>query len=115
LVLEGTAGQLSNPVLHDDRKPLRRWLMSQETYAGQELQKLSAHAWRELSWPDRIRRLGFVAPWLVPAYYLFAKGGIFDGWAGIDYAAQRAIAELVLSIKLVEHSRVTPTERPRLR
>ena len=66
-----------------------------------------------LSWPDRIRRLGVVAPWLVPAYYLFVKGGFRDGWAGLDYAAQRALAELVLAIKLIERDKLSPAEASR--
>jgi len=107
LVLDGEAGLLREPVLHDDRKPLRRWLASQETYAQQEVAKLTSTSWKELSWPDRIRRCGVVAPWLVPAYYLLGKGGFRDGWAGLDYAAQRALAELVLSIKLIEQTRLT--------
>jgi glycosyltransferase involved in cell wall biosynthesis len=106
LVLNGRVGQLQHPVLHDDRKSLRRWLMSQDTYAGQEVEKLLNAGWKELSWPDRIRRLGVIAPWLVPAYYLFVRGGIRDGWAGIDYAAQRAIAECVLSVRLIEQARI---------
>lgn len=109
LVLDGRAGHLSQPILHDDRKPLRRWLASQETYAQQEVEKIARSPWQALSWPDRVRRLGFVAPWLVPAYYLLARGGLRDGWAGLDYAAQRAVAELVLSIKLIEQTRLVPS------
>ncbi len=113
LVVDGEVGKLQHPVQHDDRKSMKRWLNSQETYATQEAQKLLGKRWRELSWADRIRMTRVVAPWLVPAYYLFGKGGVFDGWAGIDYAAQRAIAELVLSVKLIEAKSVAaPFEKP---
>jgi hypothetical protein len=73
---------------------------------GAELAKLTGSSWKTLGWADRVRRLGWVAPWLVPAYYLLARGGIRDGWAGLDYAAQRALAETILSIKLIERTRL---------
>lgn len=102
LSFTGRSETLRHPIIHDDRKPLARWLRSQETYAEQELHKLMRASWRELSWPDRVRSVGVVAPWLAPLYYLFGKGGVRDGWPGLEYAAQRAIAELVLSVKLFE-------------
>jgi hypothetical protein len=35
-------------------------------------------------------------------YCLFGKGGILDGRPGLYYAMQRAAAELILSLSLVE-------------
>ncbi|MFT3922613.1 MAG: glycosyltransferase family 2 protein [Myxococcales bacterium] len=102
LALEGRTKSLEHGILHDDRKALKRWLWAQDRYADLELEKLTNTPTAALPWRDRIRKSVVIAPWLVPAYYLFAKGGVFDGWAGLDYAAQRAIAELVLSIKLIE-------------
>jgi glycosyltransferase involved in cell wall biosynthesis len=102
LALEGRSDFLKHPILHDDRKPLGRWLWAQERYATLEATKLLNTPRAELPWSDRIRRLVVVAPWLVPAVYLFARGGVRDGWKGLDYAAQRAIAELVLSLRLIE-------------
>lgn len=104
LKLDGRVQRLAHPVLHDDRKPLARWLASQNTYAEQEAAKLATTPFAELGWPDRIRRMRVVAPWLVPSFYLLWRGGLRDGWAGFDYAAQRAIAELVLAIKLIERT-----------
>jgi hypothetical protein len=34
---------------------------------------------------------------------LLLRGGIFDGWAGFYYAFQRALAELMLSLHLLDH------------
>ena len=106
LSFDGRLQPLNNPVLHDDRKSITRWLTSQQTYAEQEAAKILSHSFAELGWPDRVRRLTLVAPVLVPSFYLFLKGGVLDGWAGLDYAAQRAIAELVLSINLIEQRRL---------
>jgi glycosyltransferase involved in cell wall biosynthesis len=110
LQLDGNVARLEHPVLHDDRKPMKRWLSSQDTYATQEAEKLRSTPWDELAFSDRVRRLVVVAPWLVPAYYLVARQGLRDGWAGLDYAAQRAIAELVLAIKLIEREHASGME-----
>jgi len=102
LHLDGTRGNLTEEILHDDRKPLGRWLWAQDRYAALEADKILKSSFAELGWADRVRRARVIAPWLVPAYYLVARGGVRDGWAGADYAAQRAIAELVLALKLLE-------------
>ena len=35
-------------------------------------------------------------------YCLFVKGAIRDGWAGVYYAFQRMLAEIVLALYLIE-------------
>jgi glycosyltransferase involved in cell wall biosynthesis len=104
---------LTHPILHDDRKPFARWLASQDRYAAQEADKLARTSLSALSWPDRVRLARVVAPWLVPMYYLFLRGGLRDGWPGLNYAAQRTIAELVLSIKLIERAQSPERGHPR--
>ena len=102
LRLEGRQGFLAGRVRHDDRKPLERWWKAQWRYAGEEAAKLDGAGWGELSWADRVRRLGFFAPWLVFGYTLIGKGMIFGGVAGWGYVLQRTLAEMVLSLRLVE-------------
>jgi len=87
--------QLSGRILHDDRKPASRWRAAQARYARQEADKLARSAWRELSWPDRLRCL-LLGPALVVPYCLFAKGLMFDGRAGFVYTYQRFYAEALL-------------------
>jgi hypothetical protein len=67
-----------------------------------EADKLSAARASELGWVDRVRRLIVFAPPAMFLYCLFGKGGILDGRAGLYYAMQRAAAELILSLHLVE-------------
>jgi hypothetical protein len=43
-----------------------------------------------------------VAPAAMFVYCLIGKGGILDGWPGLYYALQRAVAELILSLTLLE-------------
>ena len=98
----GDVGWLRGPIFHDDRKPLARWLSDQDRYARMEAQKLSTVPAAALTWPDRCRCLIVIAPALVFLGTLFAKGVILDGWHGWFYACQRTVAELILSLRLVE-------------
>jgi glycosyltransferase involved in cell wall biosynthesis len=98
--LEGTIENLRSPMLHDDRKSLRRWFASQVRYTELEAQKLLAAHPSELGLADRLRRWRFVVPPAMLVYCLIVRGGIFDGWAGFYYAFQRSVAELMLSNRL---------------
>lgn len=102
--VEGQVGQLKSKILHDDRKPLRRWLSSQAKYAELEARKLATADESTLSLNDRIRRWRVAAPLAVLFYCLIIRGGVFDGLAGFYYAFQRGLAELMLSLYLFEHS-----------
>jgi hypothetical protein len=55
-----------------------------------------------LRWQDRLRKLMFVTPWLVPIYCLTVGKGFKDGWHGLYYAMQRGVAEVILALKLLE-------------
>ncbi len=101
LKVNGSTGQLRSRILHDDRKPLSHWLQAQDRYAKLEAQKLLVSE-GQLSIQDRIRCCAVVAPFLVFFYTLLAKGLIFDGWPGWFYVFQRVLAELMLSLRLLE-------------
>lgn len=98
-------GRLRTPVDHDDRKSLGRWLRNQAAYAEQEAEKLSATPFRELGWADRLRWTALLGPPAVAAHCLFARGLVLDGRAGLYYSAQRAVAESILSLRLLETRR----------
>lgn len=111
VVLDGRIENLHAPILHDDRKPFRRWLESQSRYTKLEADKLLSAKPGSLSWTDRIRCWRVVAPAAMLFYCLIVRGGIFDGWAGFYYAFQRALAELMLSLYLIDHD-LSEAERP---
>jgi hypothetical protein len=67
-----------------------------------EAKKLIETPLQQLSWGDRIRKQKVFAPFIILVYCLILKGGILDGWQGWYYAFQRMLAELLLSIRLVE-------------
>jgi glycosyltransferase involved in cell wall biosynthesis len=102
LAIEGPTKFLNGYILHDDRKPLSRWLDSQRSYARLEAQKLIEAPGGPRSLADRLRR------WIWPAapaaflYSLMFKGCLFDGWPGWFYALQRTYAELLLSLELLD-------------
>lgn len=103
--LDGQIEALQCQMLHDDRKPLKRWFESQKRYTRLEAQKLRAAQPDELSSIDRLRRWPLIVPPLALFYCLVVRAGIFDGWAGFYYAFQRAVAELMLSLYLIENRR----------
>jgi glycosyltransferase involved in cell wall biosynthesis len=102
LQLEGPSKRLSAPIFHDDRKSLAGWLRSQDRYAALECEHLSSMSSGQLRLQDKLRKMMFVAPFIVPLYCLLIRGLILDGWPGLHYTLQRTIAEAILSIKLIE-------------
>lgn len=100
----GKTAMLSSYIYHDDRKPLSRWLWAQDRYLIIEAKKLLETSPSHLSLSDKIRRYKIIAPFLIFFYCLFLKGGIFDGWAGWYYALQRTLAEIILTLHLIENS-----------
>lgn len=102
LRLSGRSVPLQGRMLHDDRKPLARWLWSQNLYAGMEVQKLLGGGGVPLRLQDRLRRLLIVTPWLVPLYCLTIGRGLLDGLPGLHYALQRGVAEGIIAMKLIE-------------
>ncbi|MBL9133136.1 MAG: glycosyltransferase family 2 protein [Verrucomicrobiaceae bacterium] len=100
LSIPGTTAHLATKIDHDDRKPLSRWIASQDKYARLEAEKLTALT--QLSPQDRIRRTMILGPVFVFFYTLLVRRVIFDGLHGWYYSFQRALAEIMLSLRLLE-------------
>ena len=112
LKANGRVDMLANFVFHDDRKPLSRWVRSQNNYMVIEARHLLATPSGELSLQDRLRRRIFFAPILMFFYLLLARGLILDGWRGWFYVCQRTIAELILSLRiLIEREQLENSSR----
>lgn len=99
--VDGEVRALAAVVYHDDRKGLVRWMASQQRYAREEVDHLLGPAGR-LNWRDRVRRLGWPAPFAVLIYALLLKGCLLDGWPGWYYALQRVTAEALIAIELLD-------------
>ncbi len=100
--VDGIVANLKEAILHDDRKPLSRWLGEQVKYARREADFLTTALSAELKTADRIRQKILLAPFIVFAHTLLVRGLILDGWAGWFYVFQRVYAELLLSLYLLE-------------
>jgi glycosyltransferase involved in cell wall biosynthesis len=103
VIVDGPVEKLGGFILHDDRKPLMCWLKSQLTYSQREANMIASANAHELIMTARIRRLRIVAPFAMLFYCLVWRAGLLDGFAGFYYAFQRAMAELQVSLFLLEH------------
>jgi len=97
--VNGLIATLSSRIIHDDWKSTGQWLSGQARYMQREL------AWmREnkggLAWWLRLRPP--LMPIAVFLYCLLGKGLLLNGRAGMFYALQRAVAEGVLSLMVLE-------------
>lgn len=102
LVTSGRIADLRNKIDHDDRKPLSRWLASQQNYAKLEADHLLSMPRSGLRRSDRIRLVGWAAPPLVFLYALIVKGCVLDGWPGWFYVLQRTLAESLIALEVVD-------------
>jgi len=102
VMIQGEVAPLALPLLHDDRKPLARWLASQQKYLQIEAANLLGTPSHRLSWVDRLRKHTPLSPLAAITFCLLLRGGLLDGRAGLIYALQRTYAELLLVLMLDE-------------
>lgn len=102
VIVPGHRAGLRSFIHHDDRKPLSRWTSSQAKYVEAEARKFSDARSAPLSLSDRLRKVKVVAPAAVLCYCLVLHRGLLDGWAGWYYAFERALAEVLLALRLIE-------------
>lgn len=100
--IDGPVRDLAGSLRHDDRKPLTRWLKNQMVYASREADYLTAAQDAELGAIDKMRRAILPAPIAIGFYVLFVKRCVFDGWPGWHYTMQRLLAEVLISLQLVD-------------
>lgn len=102
LVVRGKSASLPAAIDHDDRKSLDRWFASQNAYSRLEADKLLSRPPGQLSRQDRLRRGMIFGPIAVFVYTLIVKRTILDGWPGWYYTLQRTIAEMMLSLHILD-------------
>ena len=98
---DGPVRPLAGLIYHDDRKPLSRWLASQDRYMLIEAPHLLGANPGQLKGQDRLRRRGTWAVAGMFIYLLFGKRLILDGWPGWHYALQRTLAEAMLALRII--------------
>jgi glycosyltransferase involved in cell wall biosynthesis len=105
-IVDGAVGTLNSKIVHDDRKPVEGWISSQGRYMTKELMFLDRERGSTVNW---LRRHPPLMPILSFVYCLFVKGLILNGRAGIFYALQRAVAEAILSLMILERKLKRPS------
>jgi glycosyltransferase involved in cell wall biosynthesis len=95
----GEVYSFRSTVIHDDRKPLERWVAAQLSY-----QVLNDETISENGGPRRLkyslRRAGIMPP-LVGLLAYLRSGGPFGGAASARYAYERIVCESLLAIRLL--------------
>lgn len=99
--VNGRSGDLSTPIVHDDRKPFGRWLQNQVRYAPLEAERLGESSYSALDLADRLRKTRVLGAPGVFFYCLIGKLLLFEGWAGWYYTLERTLAEMILTLTLL--------------
>ena len=93
LQLDGPVQRLRGKILHDDRKPWAYFRANQRKYGRLEARHLYQTPFSVLGLTAKVRKLGLIAPWLVPLLCLFWTGLVLEGRAGWKYTRMRWIGE----------------------
>jgi glycosyltransferase involved in cell wall biosynthesis len=107
VIVDGPIAELKGVIYHDDRKPLPRWIASQQLYAREEAEYLLKTCRATLSTFDKLRLMAWPAPILVFFYCLFCKGCVLDGWPGWYYVLQRVAYETLVALEVVDRRLLT--------
>jgi glycosyltransferase involved in cell wall biosynthesis len=99
--LAGPRYRFHAKILHDDRKPLERWLNSQEAYARLEQARLDGGAPGSLK--STLRRIGLM-PLVAGASAYLRAGGPLGGWASLEYAYERMTFETLLAMRILREA-----------
>jgi glycosyltransferase involved in cell wall biosynthesis len=103
----GPVYSFRNRVIHDDRKPLERWVAAQVSY--QELNEAAIKNGGPGRLRDYLRRSGLMPP-VMGLFAYFRSGGPFGGAASARYAYERMVCESLLAIRLM-NSRLKAKEK----
>lgn len=108
-VIEGPVADLKGRILHDDRKPMVRWIPAQARYMARELPHIKQEA---TGLKHALRLTPPLMPLLSFLYCLFFKGLILDGRPGVFYSLQRLLAETALALMVLEGQLKPPSDSP---
>jgi Glycosyl transferase family 2 len=112
VVVTGRLATITTPILHDDRKSLDRWILSQRRYAMLEASNCAPNAHSRPGLSEWLRAHTPLSPLAVAAYCLIVRRGIFDGPAGWYYALQRMIAEALICVAMLDAKLRTSESAP---
>jgi len=108
--VDGPVYQFHARLVHDDRKPLERFVASQMQYSRLELARLQRNP-RD-RWQDRVRASGWM-PIVAGIGAYIRSGGPFRGRASLRYAYERAIFECLLALRVLSTRAEEDSRAPR--
>jgi glycosyltransferase involved in cell wall biosynthesis len=94
----GAVYKFRNRLIHDDRKPLERWVSSQLSYQVLNDEAIGNGGPKRFKYS--LRRTGLMPPMVALLAYL-RSGGPFGGAASARYAYERLVCESLLAIRLM--------------
>src|SRR6185437_2365744 len=94
----GRLYRFKQPLIHDDRKPVDRWIKSQTAYPALECNRLSRTM--PSSWKDKLRAAGLM-PLLAGASAYVRAGGPWSGKPAYQYALERFTYESLLAMRML--------------
>jgi hypothetical protein len=97
--VQGTVYKFRNRIIHDDRKPLERWVAAQLSYQVLNDEAINGNGGQSRL-KYSLRRAGIMPPMVGLLAYLRA-GGPFGGAASARYAYERMVCESLLAIRLM--------------
>ena len=114
--IDGRIHHFRARLVHDDRKPLERFVAAQLQYSRLELARLREN--RGGRWQDRLRSSGWM-PLVAGVGAYVRSGGPFRGRAALKYAYERAMFECLLAMRVLsnpapgQHQGSPPADSPR--
>jgi hypothetical protein len=107
LVPEGQVIDANGFITHDDRKPIDRFLLSQVKYSTDEIQKIlnqhpTSSRWSRSHLKYLLRSVPGLSAFAVVCYLGVWRFGFFRGRHARHYILQRAVAELVIALRLID-------------
>jgi glycosyltransferase involved in cell wall biosynthesis len=98
LEVDGPVYRFDARLIHDDRKPLARFVRSQMEYSRLEASRMAGGD--RVRWQDRLRRLG-IMPLVAGVGSYLRAGGPLRGTASLHYAYERTVFECLLALRLL--------------
>jgi Glycosyl transferase family 2 len=94
---EGPLYTFKTRCIHDDRKPVERWLHAQMNYSALESQRIASSGRNP---KDVLRKIGLM-PLIAGGLGYVRAGGPLSGKAALNYAYERMAFELMLTLRLL--------------
>jgi glycosyltransferase involved in cell wall biosynthesis len=105
--IDGELCRFRAQLIHEDLKPINRWLSNQVNYASLEAARIAAS---QCSFKDLLRSTG-ISPFVVGAWAYFRAGGPFRPAVAKAYACERMIFEAILARMLAERAENTSAKQ----